>query len=224
MLEIIITAGLLIFILWILFSHHKTTERNAKAINMSVFSIKSIEIFTDELDLLDVFRNMHLKGWNRFLYGDPYIGIEKVIKNGAAKYYLAIPKKYEGILEQNPHVSKTEEKIFPEEKNYIAVYLDKNRPSVKFGELKLHEEEGMVLQILARHLHHGSDHFESNVRVMAWADSRDRAAKILGLKKIKNRENRKNVFDFFYRIFQDGKRVKLSFTQLKEFLIDKFAY
>ncbi len=224
MFEIIITTGLLIFIIWVLFSRHKTTETNAKVVNMSVFSINSIGDFINETDLLDVFRNMHLKGWNRFLYGDPYVALEKVVQNGRSEYYIAIPKKYEEILERNPRVEKTENNIMPKNKKYFAVHLHKKQPLIRFGEWKLHEEEGMALQILARHLHHGSDHFESNVRVMSWSDSPGRAAKILGSKNAESHASRKTAFDFFSRIFEDRQRVMLSFNQLKDFLVDKFVY
>ena len=211
-------------------------------INMSFFSIKSIEDFAEELDLLNIFKNMHLKGWNRFLYGDPYISLEKTIQDGKAEYYVAIPKKYEELLEQNPDVSKIEKNILPEGKRYAAVYLHKNRPFLKFGDLKLHEDEGVALQILARHIHpvrgrgalralaasngvhDGRGHFESNVRVMAWADSLDRARRILNQQKVNKRTNRKNVFDFFSRIFENNKRVKLSIGDFKSFLINKFVY
>jgi len=223
MFGIILTAGLLIFILWILFSHHKTTEKRAKAINMSFFSIKSIEGFAEELDLLAVFRGLHLKGWNRFLYGDPYLSLEKVIQDGKEQYYIALPKKYEEILEQNPYVSKVEDNL-PKDKHYAAIYLHRGNPSFKFGDLKLNESEGVVLQILARHLHGEKGLFESNVRVIGWADSKERARKILNLKKIKDRENRRLVFDFFSRIFEDNKRVRLSFKELKNFLINQFGY
>ena len=224
MIEIIFTAFLLIFILWVLFSHNKTTEKRAKAINMSFFSIESIDRFIQEADLINVFRGMHLEGWNRFLYGDPYISIEKVIKNGSTKYYIAIPKKYEEILTRNPHVSKTDEKIFPEGKHYAVTYLYKKQPSIKFSDLKLYEEEGIVLQILVRHIHDGISHFESNVRVLAWAESQDRAKKILNLGTIKRRTVNNTIFDFFSRIFENNKRVKIVFGELKNFLINKFAY
>lgn len=224
MFGIIFTAFLLIFIIWVLFSRSKTTERKAKAINMSFFSIKSVEGFFEESDLLDVFRGMHLKGWNRYLYGDPYVSLEKIIQGGKTRYYVAIPKKYEEILNKNSHVSKTEEDILPEGKHYAAVQLDRNRPRLKFGEMKLHEDEGVALQILARHIHDGPNHFESNVRVLSWADSKDRAKRILNLKKIKGRKNQRLVFDFFSRIFENSKRVKLSLAELKNFLINKFEY
>ena len=225
MIEIIFTAFLLIFILWVLFSHNKTTEKRAKAINMSFFSIESIDQFIQEADLINVFRRMHLEGWNRFLYGDPYISLEKVIKNGSVKYYIAIPKKYEEILEQNPHVSKTDEKILPGDKHYAAVYLHEKQPSIRFSDLRLHEEEGIVLQILARHIHpvrNSLAYFESNVRVLAWAASPERAKKILDLEKVNRRVNNRIVFDFFSRIFENSRRVKIGFTELKNFLINKF--
>lgn len=205
---------------------------------MSLFSIRSIESFSEELDLLDIFKNMHLKGWNRFLYGDPYISLEKIIQDKKTQYYVAIPKKYEEILTNNPHVLKAltskvrgspravgvENDYLPQNKQCAVLYFHKKQPSIKFGDLKLNEEEGVVLQILARHIHDGPGHFESNVRVLAWADSRDRARRILNLKKINNRFNRKTVFDFFSRIFENGKRVKLSLAELKDFLINKFVY
>ncbi len=72
--------------------------------------------------------------------------------------------------------------------------------------------------------HDGLINFESNVRVMSWADSKDRARKILNLQKIRGRKNRRLTFDFFSRIFENNKRVKLSLGELKNFLINKFEY
>ena len=191
---------------------------------MSLFSIKSIEGFIEESDLLSVFRGMHLTGWNRFLYGDPYISLEKIIRNGKAEYYVAIPKKYEEILAKDPHVSKIEGGNLPENRHYAGAALSRKEPRLKFGELKLHEDEGLVFQILARHIHDGPIHFESNVRVMSWADSAGRAGRILNLEKVGRRKNRRFVFDFFSRIFENNKRVDLSFADLKNFLINKFVY
>lgn len=221
MFEIIITASLLTLIVWILFARHKTSERNAKALNMSVFSIKSVDRFADELELLDVFKSMHLKGWNRFLYGDPYVVLEKVVQKGKAEYYVAIPKKYEGILAKNEHVEKASEEVLPRNKSYSAVHLHRKRPLVRFAESGLHEDEGMALQILARHIHDGEGRFESNVRVISWADSPERSAGILGLNE--NRVIRRNAFDFFSRIFKDKERIRLSFGDLKDFLVNKFV-
>jgi hypothetical protein len=224
MIETIFTALLLIFILWVLFAHYKTTEKRAKVINMSFFSIKSIDDFILEADLINVFREMHLKGWNRFLYGDPYISLEKVIRNGAPEYYIAIPKKYEEILAGDPHVLKTEQAVLPQDKHYAAAYLDKRQPFIKFSDAKLGEEEGIVLQILARHSHDGISHFESNVRVLSWARSLERAKKILNLEKVKKRTVNRVVFDFLSRIFENSKRVRIGFGELKNFLINKFVY
>ncbi len=229
MLGIIFTALLLIFIVWILFSYNKTTERKAKAMNMSLFLIKSLEGFDEEADLLNLFRKMHLKGWNRFLYGDPYISLEKIIQPGLSgsfrtEYYIAIPQKYEELLINDPHVSKVEKEVMPQFKQCVAVCLHKHEPRIKFGDIKLYDEEGVILQILARHLHDAPGHFESNIRVLAWADSKERAARILNLQKIKHRRNKHLVFDFFSRIFDNRKRVKISFQDLKNFLINKFAY
>lgn len=239
MFGIIFTAFLLIFIIWILFAYNRVTERRARALNMSLFLIKSVDGFIDDSDLLNIFRGMHLKGWNRFLYGDPYISLEKVIHAGKTEYYVAIPKNYEGILIKDSHVSKVEGNAFPKGKHYAVSELFRSQPRLKFGELKLNEDEGVVLQILARHIHQGEGsrrasggnrlvdgpaHFESNVRVMSWADSQDRAKRILSIKKIRNRKNRRLAFDFFSRVFENGKRVKLSPGELKSFLINKFEY
>ena len=222
MLEIIFTAFLLIFILWVLFSHNKTSERKAKALNMSFFSIKSLDGFPQESELLNIFKNMHLKGWNRFLYGDPYISLEKVIVGGKTEYYVGIPKKYEEILNKHIHVSKIERDVLPLDKHYTAACLHHEEPRLKFGELKLHEDEGVALQILARNIHGGQSHFDSNVRVLAWADSKERARKILNLEKVKDRPNRRLVFDFFSRIFENSKRVKIGFSELNDIFQKRF--
>ncbi len=221
----VFTALLLIFILWVLFSYHKTSEKKHKAINMSLFLVKSVDGFIQESDLIGIFKKMHLKGWNRFLYGDPYISLEKIIKNGKTEYYVAIPQKYEKNLNENPHLLKVDHSPLPQNKHYAVLYLERNKPLIRFAESKFHEEEGIALQILVRHLHwKGSGHFEANVRVLSWADSAERAKKILGVRKIRKRANKRMIFDFFFRIFENSKRVKLSFGELKHFLVNKFSF
>ena len=79
--------------------------------------------------------------------------------------------------------------------------------------------EGAALQILVRHLH---KHlvarraiFEANLEILVWADSEERARKILGVKPEKN-----GTFDFIHRIFENRKRIEVGFKELKEIFIN----
>ena len=219
MFWIIFTALLLIFIIWVFFSYNKTRERFSRSVNMAVFLIEDPESFIDQAGLLEVFRHLHREKWNRFLLGDPYIALEKVVSWGIKKHYIAIPKNCENILKGRPSLLKVNEVAIPKNKFYAAAYPKRFPGRINFENPKLHEEEGAALQILVRHLH---KHlvarraiFEANLEILVWADSEERARKILGVKPEKN-----GTFDFIHRIFENRKRIEVGFKELKEIFIN----
>ncbi len=143
---------------------------------MSVFLIKSIDGFFEEMDLLHLFKNLHPKGWNRLMLGDPYISLEKVIEDGSRKYYIAVPKNYESLLVNDPHVEKFDGEVIPKQGNWEA------------------------LQVLARHSHKEKGIFETNIKTL-------------------NNQNPKMAFDFSSRFFKNNKRVRISFSDLRDTML-----
>lgn len=214
----IFTAFLLIFVLWVLFSYNKTHEKFSRSVNMAVFLIEDVDSFIEQAGLLEVFRHLHREKWNRFLFGDPYIALEKIVRPGGIKHYIAIPKNCEKVLEDRVGLSKVDDFEIPRNKFYSAVYLDHLPKRINFDSPKLHEEEGATLQILVRHLHKHmilrKAVFEANLEILVWADSKERAKKILGAKPDKTA-----VFDFFHRIFENKKRVEVGFKELKDIFL-----
>lgn len=183
---------------------------------MALFSIDDPEDFIDHAGLLEIFRHLHREKWNRFLFGDPYIALEKVVRPGGTKRYIAIPKNCEKILEGRSGLSKINDPSIPRNKFYSAAYLRHLPKKINFDNPKLNEDEGAALQVLVRHLHwEERGIFESNLEILVWADSKKRAGKILGL-----RSSQTAVFDFFHRIFENRERVRISFKELKDVFLN----
>lgn len=212
MTEIIFTAVLLIFILWVLFSHHKTRERLSRSVNMAVFEINDPKSFMEQGGMNDVFKNLSHDNWNRWLFGEPYIALEKVVRAAGPKHYLAVPANFAKALENRPDLSKIESTHIPQNKFYSAAYLNYLPQKINFENPKLHEEEGTTLQILLRPKINSG--FESNLELLTWAESSERARKVLAVKH----ENGA-LFDFFHRIFENRKKVRISFEELKNIFL-----
>lgn len=94
----------------------------ARALNMSLFLITmprdpstgpaqtnankpEKEVIAVMEQLLSSFTNIHAKGWNKFLYGEPYIALEMAVHHVGEEihFYAAVPKNYEQILEKQVH-------------------------------------------------------------------------------------------------------------------------
>src|SRR3989338_6165717 len=52
--------------------------------------------------LYSSFSNLHSKGWNKFMYGEPYISLEMAVHHIGEEihFYIAVPKSYEQIFEK----------------------------------------------------------------------------------------------------------------------------
>lgn len=212
MSEIIFTALLLIFILWVLFSHNKTRGRLSRSVNMAVFGINDPKNFIEQGGLNDVFKNLSHKNWNRWLFGEPYIALEKVFTPSGLKYYLAVPANSAKAVENRLGLSKVEKAHIPQNKFYSAAYLNYPPRKINFEAPKLHEEEGATLQVLLRpRINLG---LESNLELLTWAGSPARARKVLAVK-----HESRALFDFFHRIFENKKRVRISFDELKQIFL-----
>ena len=105
----------------VLLGSFRTKGSIARALNMSLFSIAlPRDISTGsgqgqqrtEKDLISVmeqlyssFSNIHSKGWNKFIYGEPYISLEMAVHHVGEEifFYMAVPKTYEEIFEKQVH-------------------------------------------------------------------------------------------------------------------------
>lgn len=105
---------------WLLFSQYRTKGAIARALNMGLFLIRVPREFPKEgqqqqkqekelisitEQLLSSFTNIHSKGWNRILYGEPYISFELAVHHIGEEihFYIAVPKSHEEIIEKQIH-------------------------------------------------------------------------------------------------------------------------
>lgn len=118
LISLLISALILILVAWILFSQKHTRGSIARALNMSLFLVRiprefpSEEQKKQEKELISVteqllasFTNIHSKGWNKILYGEPYIALELAVHHIGEEihFYIAVPKAYEEIIEKQIH-------------------------------------------------------------------------------------------------------------------------
>src|SRR3989344_1117848 len=60
------------------------------------------EIISVMEHLYSSFANLHAKGWNKFIYGEPYISLELGVHHTGEEihFYMAVPRSYEQIFEK----------------------------------------------------------------------------------------------------------------------------
>jgi len=93
----------------------------ARALNMALFSISlprpipqgsqgasqrpEKELIGIMEQLYGSFTNIHAKGWNKFIYGEPYIALEIAVKHTGQdiQFYMAVPRSIEDIFEKQIH-------------------------------------------------------------------------------------------------------------------------
>ncbi|MBI2057919.1 MAG: DUF87 domain-containing protein, partial [Candidatus Yanofskybacteria bacterium] len=109
-LVIVFIAGLVVL------GSFKTKGRMQRALNMSLFLIKvpretankeggqkpDKELIAIAEQMLSGFTNMHSKGWNKFLYGEPYLSMELAVHHVGEEthFYITVPKSSEAIVEK----------------------------------------------------------------------------------------------------------------------------
>ena len=97
----------------------RTKGSIARALNMSLFLITlprevpsansqqrtEKELISVMEQLYSSFTNIHAKGWNKFIYGEPYIVLEIGVHHVGEEihFYMAVPKSYEQIFEKQVH-------------------------------------------------------------------------------------------------------------------------
>ena len=105
----------------VLFGSLRTKGSIARALNMSLFLITlprdlpsgqgqgqqrtEKELISVMEQLYSSFSNIHSKGWNKFIYGEPYISLEMAVHhiNEEIFFYIAVPKTYEQVFEKQVH-------------------------------------------------------------------------------------------------------------------------
>lgn len=105
----------------VLFGSFRTKGSIARALNMSLFLITlprdlstssgqgqqktEKELISVMEQLYSSFSNIHSKGWNKFLYGEPYIALEMAVHHVGEEifFYMAVPRTYEQIFEKQVH-------------------------------------------------------------------------------------------------------------------------
>ena len=112
---IIFVAGL------VLSGSLRTKGHIARALNMSLFLITlprdpstgsgqgqqrtEKELISVTEQLYSSFSNIHSRGWNKFIYGEPYISLEMAVHHVGEEifFYIAVPKTYEQVFEKQVH-------------------------------------------------------------------------------------------------------------------------
>jgi hypothetical protein len=201
-LTVIVVVG------FVIFDNFKKKGSIARALNMSLFLITlpkdpsatsqsgqnqsrrpDKELISVMEHLYASFTNLHSKGWNKFMYGEPYISLEMAVHHIGEEihFYAAVPKNYEQIFDKQVHgvfplaeIERVKDyNIFNPRGVALGAYLKiKENPilplktyqhleSDPLGEIvnsfsKLEREgEGAAIQILIRPSHHDEIRTES---------------------------------------------------------------
>src|SRR3989344_5821036 len=118
-IALFLTSIILTFIVWFLFSRYKSRGVITRALNMTLFLVRLPREFPKEgqqqkqdkeligvmEQLLSSFTSLHSKGWNKFSYGEPYLGLELAVHHIGEEihFYFAAPKAHEGLIEKQIH-------------------------------------------------------------------------------------------------------------------------
>ncbi len=163
----------------------------ARALNMTLFSIAiprpslNSQQQRPEKELIGImeqlyssFTNIHASGWNKFIYGEPYIGLELAVRHVGQdiEFFMAVPRSYQNIFQKQVHGLYPEAEIV-ETKDYnifhphgasLAGYVNLKNDGIlpiktyqrlesdPLGEILAtlskieHEGEGASIQILMR--------------------------------------------------------------------------
>ena len=112
-IAVVIIAGL------VLFDSIKTKGSISRALNMSLFLVMlpressapagqqrpEKELISLMEHLYSSFSSLHSRGWNKFIYGEPYISLEMAVHHIGEEihFYVAVPKSYDQIFQKQLH-------------------------------------------------------------------------------------------------------------------------
>ncbi len=117
----VVVLVLIIIAAFITLNSMRSKGSIARALNMALFSITlprpavpgsagasqrpEKELIGIMEQLYASFTNIHSKGWNKFIYGEPYIGLEIAVKHIGQdiQFYIAVPRSIEDIFEKQIH-------------------------------------------------------------------------------------------------------------------------
>ncbi len=120
MILLIILLAILVVVAiaaFVLVGGMRTRGQVERALNMSLFLIRvpreapttsggqqrpEKELIAISEQLLAGFSNIHSKGWNKFIYGEPYVALEMAVHHIGEEthFYVAVPKSNEDIIEK----------------------------------------------------------------------------------------------------------------------------
>jgi len=204
----------------------------ARALNMSLFLVMlpketqgsgqqrpEKELISVMEHLYSSFSNLHSKGWNKFMYGEPYISLEMAVHHVGEElhFYVAVPKSYEQIFEKQLHgvfsqaeIERVKDyNIFNPQGVSLGAYLKLKENHIlpfrtyqhletdPLGELvnsfsKLEREgEGAAIQILIRPSHHDEVRFNAQKTAKEMQLGYDFKAAVQRVKKPLTKEEEK---------------------------------
>lgn len=121
-IALIVILGILFLAAFVVIGGVRTKGRLERALNMSLFLIQVPKEYPGVKDqnspqkqekeilgigeqLLASFGDIHAKGWNKFLYGEPYLALEMAVHHIGEEthLYIAVPKSHEDIIEKQIH-------------------------------------------------------------------------------------------------------------------------
>ncbi|MEK7615610.1 MAG: DUF87 domain-containing protein [Patescibacteria group bacterium] len=119
---LLLVLGILFLAAFVVVGGVRTKGRLQRALNMTLFLIQvpkehpknqdstnqkqlEKEMIAIGEQLLTSFSNIHDKGWNKFLYGEPYLALEMSVHHigEETNLYLAVPKNSADIIEKQIH-------------------------------------------------------------------------------------------------------------------------
>lgn len=191
-----IYAGILAILVvaaFVLLGITRKKGRITRSLNMSLFLIsvprqidanerrQEKELISIMEQLYSGFTNLHSKGWNKFIYGEPYLALELSVHHIGEEihFYISVPRYFEAVFEKLVHgvfpvaeVSKVRDySIFNPNGHHAGGYLYlkenpllpiktyQNLETDPLGSLAtalsklVHEGEGASIQILMRPSH-----------------------------------------------------------------------
>ncbi|MEX2090572.1 MAG: DUF87 domain-containing protein [Candidatus Paceibacterota bacterium] len=115
-----VVLAIMIITVFVLLGAMRTRGSIARSLGMSLFLITvpreipsansgqqrtEKEMISVMEQLYSSFVNLHAKGWNKFMYGEPYIVLEMAVHHIGEEinFYMAVPRSYEQIFEKQVH-------------------------------------------------------------------------------------------------------------------------